>query len=213
MTQEVDELQEELDRRKTKEKCQECDKLKEKLSGTKFTKDCKNCGKLQKEKLDLDARLKEALSISKKWKASETVLKFLNEQTERFHKEGLGYQTRCRVEYCKKNNKPSDRDFRRRKYADLPEYVICYYCGKTGHVQYNCNKRMNYEKKNTEYVKNKRYNSYPEKESHYKKPIDKQNQTKPIYKRRKQTWVRKDSLPCEFNKEGPNVKWVPKTHK
>jgi len=213
MTQELDELQEELDKPKEKEKCQECDRLKEKLKTPSITKNCDNCGKLEKEKLDLDARLKEALSVSKKWKASENVLKFLNEQTERFHKEGLGYQTKRRIEYCKNNNKPSDRDFRKRKYVGLPEYIICYYCGKSGHVQYGCEKRINYEKRNTEHVKNKRYDSSPKRETHHEKPTVKQNQNKPIHKLMKQIWVRKDSLPNVINKKGPNVRWVPKTQK
>jgi len=95
---------------------------------------------------------------------------------------------------------------KKRKYVGLPEYVICYYCGKLGHVQYGCEKRINYEKKNAEYVKNRNYNNYSEKETYHKKPTYKQNQYKPTYKRMKQIWVRKDSLPCDFNKKGPNVR-------
>jgi len=213
MTQEIDELQEELDRPKGKDTCKNCDKLKEELCKPMGIESCINCGKLEKEKLDLDKRFKEALSISKKWKASKTVLKFLNEQTENFHREGLGYQTRCRVEYCKNNNKLLDRDFRKRKYVGLPEYVICYYCGKSGHVQYGCEKRINYEKRNTEYVKNRKYDSCSKKETHHEKPTYKQNQSKPTHKRMKQIWVRKDSLSNVPNKKGPNVRWVPKNQK
>ena len=187
----------------------ELDELQVELDRSKGVKECTNCENLEKEKFELQEKLKEAFNVSQKWNASETVLKFLNEQSKRLLNEGIGYQTKRRKEYVKNNSDPSKRDFRKRKYVGLPEYIICYYCGKTGHVQQGCEKRKNDRKRSKEYA-----SKQPEKDETLKvNTTTSNNKTQPINKKRsfKQVWVRKDSLPKQPNKKGPNLVWVPKS--
>ncbi|XP_074291468.1 uncharacterized protein LOC141618264 [Silene latifolia] len=48
---------------------------------------------------------------------------------------------------------PSKTDFRRRKYAGLPEYIVCNFCGKTGHDFNGCPNRLNDLNKNIKVAK------------------------------------------------------------
>jgi len=40
-----------------------------------------------------------------------------------------------------------------RKYVGLPENVVCFHCGKTGHYQYTCLLRRYHMERNLIYVK------------------------------------------------------------
>ncbi|KAK9733293.1 hypothetical protein RND81_04G057900 [Saponaria officinalis] len=170
----ITELQADLEKSKSEpekivENCKNCENLekeKEEFNKQKEAfQNCKNCENLTREKEELNEKLKEAFNVSKKWEASETVLNFLTQQSNRHLKEGIGYQTKCRQEYVKKFNEPSNRDFRKREYVGLPEYITCNYCGKTGYVFNAYNKRFSDQRKNETRAKNTNNNngndSYP----------------------------------------------------
>ncbi|XP_074266866.1 uncharacterized protein LOC141590156 [Silene latifolia] len=100
--------------------------------------DHKEC---QKEIESLKDLLRHARMVYDKWEGSTKVLNFLSQQSDNNMKMGLGHECYSRRDHEKCKSSPSDRDFRKRKYVDLPEYLICTYCGKTGHILDSCVKR------------------------------------------------------------------------
>jgi len=113
--------------------------------------------KLEKESLDLKQKLESLLAenqslhkklkqveidqaTNKRWHDSSDALNWLNTHYNRGRK-GLGSVKRHTVYPCN------------RKYVGLPENIVCYYCGKTGHVRYTCSSREHAFKKNYGYVK------------------------------------------------------------
>ncbi|XP_074306191.1 uncharacterized protein LOC141641430 [Silene latifolia] len=96
--------------------------------------------------------LLHARKVHDKWEGSAQVLDFLTEQSDNNLKQGLGYECYSRRDHSKCKETPSEKDFRKRKYTNLPEYLICSYCGVSGHVQDNCVKRVQDLRKNTEYA-------------------------------------------------------------
>jgi len=148
------------------------------------------CESLTSEIEVLKSKLREALDVSKKWEGSANALKILNKYRHNTNKEGLGFQGKNPSKQNLNAPDPTKRDFRKRKYVNLPEYVFCTFCGKNGHKFSACNRGYNFFYSNGKY-------------EIAKKPY-------PRYKF-KQVWVRKDELPPPPNMEGPTKKWVPKT--
>ncbi|XP_074293239.1 uncharacterized protein LOC141620207 [Silene latifolia] len=117
---------------------------------------------------NLETDLSNARNVVAKWEGSGNLLNFLVNQSKNTNKLGLGYESRSDFKQhssphrtawvpeqkvnippdCSKQNdssivgfnrpKPNERDFRKRKYVGLPEYIICKFCGKTGHVFNAC---------------------------------------------------------------------------
>lgn len=77
---------------------------------------------------------------NKRWNSSSEALNWLNTHHSR-NRKGLGFVNR-RV------TKPVDK-----KYVGLPENIICYHCGKTGHYRYACSLRKRAIERNPLYVK------------------------------------------------------------
>jgi len=109
--------------------------------------------KCEKEIESLKELLLHARKVHDKWEGSSKVLDFLTEQSDNNMKMGLGYDCYSRRDHDKCKSTPSDKDFRKRKYVNLPEYLICNYCGHTGHVQINCVKYAHDKGKQAEFVK------------------------------------------------------------
>ena len=84
----------------------------------------------QTMKLDLDSckieneKLKHELNLRGKGKINEAPKWILNAKTK--STEGLGYV---------KNNK------KKKVYVDLPSSKVCSFCGKSGHLKFQCAKR------------------------------------------------------------------------
>ncbi|KAK9733228.1 hypothetical protein RND81_04G052800 [Saponaria officinalis] len=95
--------------------------------------------------------LSHARKVHDKWEGNTKVLDFLTAQSNNNMKMGLGHECYSRRDHSKcKPTSPELHDFRRRKYDDLPKYLICNYCGYSGHIQENCVKRALDMKRNTE---------------------------------------------------------------
>ncbi|KAK9673099.1 hypothetical protein RND81_12G146000 [Saponaria officinalis] len=150
---------------------------------------------LVKSNESLTDQLTDANRIARKWETSAEVLNFLNNHADHTLKNGLGYPTYNTPKRFYAKSNPTDRDFRKRKYVCLPEYLICTFCGKNGHLRYDCKKKENNINKNVN------YKSYNEEISSHA------SQTKVT----KKVWIRKDLLPSVTNKKGPNLVWVPKS--
>ncbi|XP_074300745.1 uncharacterized protein LOC141632058 [Silene latifolia] len=82
----------------------------------------------------------------------ETLTKELHDAKEFYRKweekVGLGFKSNSSVNCNFRNQEPSKTDFLRRKYAGLPEYIVCNFCGKTGHEFNGCPERLNDLNKN-----------------------------------------------------------------
>ena len=127
------------------ERTKEILKLKEECFVTSFTN-------LEKESLELKEKIESLLvenqtlheklkqveqeqAVNKKWLDSSVALNWLNTHHNR-GKQGLGFVKKRTIYPCK------------RKYLGLPENIVCYHCGKTGHVRYACPSREHAFKKN-----------------------------------------------------------------
>ncbi|KAH9616968.1 hypothetical protein KSS87_020599, partial [Heliosperma pusillum] len=115
----------------------------------------KEKNKLLSAKIEkLGKELNEAKHVSKKWEGSQNVLNFLTSQSKRCDRvAGLGFKWNSQSHCYIQKPDPSKTDFRKRKYVGLPEYIICNYCGKTGHVFNACKKRHNDIERNVKVVK------------------------------------------------------------
>jgi len=133
-------------------------------------------------------KMNEVSKFAQKWNGSSNVVELLNKQGSNYNKVGLGFGSHA--------YKPItyERDFRKRKYVALPEYLVCNFCGKTGHLWNACEERRKKEDKNIEYVRN------------LKEKPTKTSKNKVT----KKVWVRKDQLSFVTNGKGPNLVWVPK---
>ncbi|XP_074318518.1 uncharacterized protein LOC141655331 [Silene latifolia] len=116
-------------------------------SSTDIKIDHKKCNE---EIQSLKELLLHARKVHDKWEGSTKVLNFLTEQSDNNMKMGLGHECYGRRDHSKCKATPSDRDFRKRKYANLPEYLICTYCGDKGHIKVNCVKHAHDIRKNVE---------------------------------------------------------------
>lgn len=139
----------------------------------------------------------------------------LTKPSSSHYKDGLG----------KISKPPShERDFRMRKYANLPEYLVCNYCGSSGHDWHNCQKRVNDDNKNIAFVRASETEIVSDKNSSCSNPnslrtqfkshpVTTWNTKKNVIRTSKQSrmiWVRKDQLYFVTNNKGPNLAWVPK---
>ncbi|XP_074301634.1 uncharacterized protein LOC141633036 [Silene latifolia] len=106
--------------------------------------------KCNEEIQSLKELLLHARKVHDKWEGSTKVLNFLTEQSDNNMKMGLGHECYGRRDHSKCKATPSDRDFRKRKYADLSEYLMCTYCGDKGHIKVNCVKHAHDIRKNVE---------------------------------------------------------------
>ena len=125
----------------------------------KLKEDCfaKNYDILKKESLETKEKIESLLvenqklhekikqveqeqAVRKKWLDSSDALKWLNNHHNR-GRNGLGFVKKHTIYPCK------------RKYLGLPENIVCYHCGKTGHVRYVCPSRDHALKKNFNCVK------------------------------------------------------------
>ena len=86
------------------------------------------------EKLETD------LTTNRCWNNSSQALDWLNTHHSR-NKKGLGYKHKRTVYPI------------HRKYVGLPENIVCFHCGKTGHYRYTCPLRKHANEKNERYVK------------------------------------------------------------
>jgi len=73
-------------------------------------------------------------ATNKRWLDSSDALNWLNTYHNRGRK-GLGFVKKHTLYPCN------------RKYIGLPENILCYHCGKTGHVRYVCPSREHAFKK------------------------------------------------------------------
>ena len=80
------------------------------------------------------------LAANRRWNRSSQALNWLNTHFTR-SKKGLGFVTK-RTVY------PVNR-----KYVGLPENIVCFHCGKTGHYRYACPIRRYAIERNTVYVR------------------------------------------------------------
>ena len=92
----------------------------------------KKCELLTLEIETLKSKLREALDISKNWVGSENALKILNKQRHNVNKEGLGFKGKNPSKQNLKAPDPTKRDFRKRKYANLPETIYVLFVLKMG---------------------------------------------------------------------------------
>ena len=109
----------------------ECLQLKQKIENLTI-ENAQLLEKLNKTESDL--------ARNKQWNSSSTALKWLNTHHNR-NKNGLGFM-------AKHTDYPVNR-----KYVSLPEYIVCYHCGKTGHYRYTCPSRKNAMERSMIYVK------------------------------------------------------------
>jgi len=79
-------------------------------------------------------------ATNRSWHDSSQALNWLNTHHNRGRK-GLGFVKKHTICPCN------------RKYVGLLENIVCYHCGKTGHVRYTCPSREHAFKKNYGYVK------------------------------------------------------------
>jgi len=80
------------------------------------------------------------LAANRRWNRSSQALNWLNTHHSRGRK-GLGFEKKHTVY-------PNNR-----KYAGLPENVVCFHCGKRGHYRYTCLSRKNSIERNLVNVK------------------------------------------------------------
>jgi len=95
------------------------------------------------ENQKLNEKLKQVeqeQAVKTRWLDSSVALNWLNTHHNR-GKQGLGFVKKHTIYPCK------------RKYLGLPENIVCYHCGKTGHVRYVCPSRDHALKKNFHCVK------------------------------------------------------------
>jgi len=95
------------------------------------------------ENQNLHEKLKQVeqeQAVKTRWLDSSVALNWLNTHHNR-GKQGLGFVKKHTIYPCK------------RKYLGLPENIVCYHCGKTGHVRYVCPSRDHALKKNFHCVK------------------------------------------------------------
>ena len=85
-------------------------------------------------------KLETELATTKRWNKSSQALDWLNTHHSR-NKKGLGYKPKRTVYPI------------HRKYVGLPENIVCFHCGKTGHYRYTCPLRKHANEKNERYVK------------------------------------------------------------
>ena len=95
------------------------------------------------ENKNLAEKLKQVetdFAVNRGWNKASQALNWLN--THHNHgKKGLGFVKRNTVY-------PAQR-----KYVGLPENIVCFHCGKTGHYRYSCASRNYAIEKNLVYVK------------------------------------------------------------
>ncbi|KAK9750025.1 hypothetical protein RND81_02G167600 [Saponaria officinalis] len=168
--------------------------------------------------------LLHARKVHDKWEGSTKVLDFLTSQSDKNMNKGLGHECYSRRDHSKcKPTSPELHDFRRRKYADLLEYLICNYCG---HTERNNNFRWFYDM-SFDYstvskmppISRKPEHSKPvHKSTRYVRPTSnpkptppKQDNPRPRSKTIRKIWVRKDLVYRVTNHKGPNLAWVPKS--
>ena len=70
------------------------------------------------------------LAANRRWNKASQGLNWLNTHHNQGRK-GLGFQPK-HIVYP-----------RYKKYVGLPENIVCFHCGKTGHVRYTCRSRKN----------------------------------------------------------------------
>jgi len=116
-----------------------------------------NLTKLEKKSLDLKQKIESLLTenqslheklkqveidqaANKRWHDSSKALNWLNTHHNQGRK-GLDFVKKHTVYACN------------RTYVGLPENIVCYHCGKTGHVRYACPSREHAFKKNYGCVK------------------------------------------------------------
>jgi len=116
-----------------------------------------NLKKLEKESLNLKQKIESLLAenqnlhenlkqiaqeqaVNKRWLDSSNALNWLNTHHNRGRK-GQGFVKKHTIYPCN------------RKYVGLPENIVCYHCGRTGHVRYVCPSREHAFKNNFGYVK------------------------------------------------------------
>ena len=98
---------------------------------------------LLNEKQSLNAtieKLETNLATNNRWNKSSQALDWLNTHHNR-NKKGLGYKPKQTVYPI------------HRKYVGLPENIVCFHCGKTGHYRYTCPLRKHANEKNERYGK------------------------------------------------------------
>ena len=77
---------------------------------------------------------------NRRWNQASQALNWLS-KNHNHGKKGLGFVKKHTVYPCN------------RKYVGLPENIVCFHCGKNGHVKYTCPSREHAFKKNYGYVK------------------------------------------------------------
>jgi len=132
------------------ERIKETFRLKEETLVTNLTK-------LEKEALELKQKAKVLLAennklhetakqvetdqaTNRRWNDSSQALNWLNNHHNQGRKD-LGFEKKHTVYPCNA------------KYVGLPENIMCFHCGKTGHVRYTCPSRKHAFEKNYGYVK------------------------------------------------------------
>ena len=85
-------------------------------------------------------QVKTDQATKRRWHDSLQALNWLNNHHNRGRK-GLGFVKKHTVYPCN------------RKYVGLPENIVCYHCGKTGHTRYTCPSRKHALEKNYNCVK------------------------------------------------------------
>jgi len=132
------------------ERIEEALKLKEDSFVTDFAK-------LEKESLDLKQKMESLLvenknfnekleqveadfSTNRRWNQASQALYWLS-KNHNHGKKGLGFVKKYTVYPCN------------RKYVGLPENIICFHCGKTGHYRYACSSRKYTIERNLIHVK------------------------------------------------------------
>ena len=95
------------------------------------------------ENKNLHEKLKQVevdFSTNRHWNQASQVLNWLS-KNHSHGKKGLGFVKKHTVYLCN------------RKYVGLPENIVCYHCGKIGHVRYTCPSRKHALEKNYGCVK------------------------------------------------------------
>jgi len=132
------------------ERIKETFRLKEETLVTNFTKLETESPELKQRAESLlveNNKLHETLkqveidqATNRHWNKSSQALNWLNNHHNRGRK-GLGIEKKHTVYPCN------------RKYVGLPENIVCFHCGKTGHVKYTCLSIKHALEKNPSYVK------------------------------------------------------------